>query len=114
MGTSLGKGRGASLESWKPVDNDINGNGTHNIRQLPLVLEYGAERSALQFINYGGAMPPEDTPPRACSAMAASPEMRASQEMKWSGLWPFVPPFQGCLMTASGWSVFPGEKGLVN
>src|SRR5829696_5102395 len=53
MGTSLGKGRGASLESWKPVDNDINGNGAHDIRQLALVLEYGAEGSTLQFINYG-------------------------------------------------------------
>src|SRR5688572_17096944 len=53
MGTSLGKGSGASLESWKPVYNDINGNGTHDVREFPLVLKYRAEGSALQFINYG-------------------------------------------------------------
>src|SRR5687767_3710796 len=53
MGTSLGKGSGASLESWKPVYNDINGNGTHDIRQFPLILKYRPEGSALQFINYG-------------------------------------------------------------
>src|SRR3990170_1298109 len=53
MGTSLGKGSGASFESWKPVYNDINGNGTHDIRQFPLILKYRPEGSALQFINYG-------------------------------------------------------------
>ena len=47
----MGQGSSATLECREAINNDIDGNGVHEMRQFSLILKYRAEGAALQIIN---------------------------------------------------------------